>query len=82
LQHCHWRNCNISRKAFNIATLRIIKETEIFRRNSIVKKDDDNLVMLPCLTGSRALTMLVFNKIMEGNGTGSTLFTAVELLET
>jgi len=34
------------------------------------------------LISSRTLTVFVFNKIMEGNGAGSTLFTAVELLKT
>jgi hypothetical protein len=47
-----------------------------------VKKDDDNLVMLSCLITSHTLTMFVFNKIMEGNGADSTLFTAVEFPKT
>jgi len=47
-----------------------------------VKKDDDNLAMLSCLINSHTLTMFVFNKIMEGNGGDSIIFTAVELLKT
>ena len=53
----------------------------MFCRNSIVKKDD-NLMMLSCLISSHTLTLFVFNKIMEGNGADSTLFTAAELLKT
>ena len=81
-QHCHWISCNFSRKTFDIGPLRIIKETENFRRNSTVKTDDDNLVILPSLISSRTLTVFVFNKIMEGNGSGITLFTEVELFKT
>jgi hypothetical protein len=47
-----------------------------------VKTDDDNLVILPSLISSRTLTVFVFNKIMEGNGSGITLFTEVELFKT
>jgi hypothetical protein len=47
-----------------------------------VKKDGDNMAMVPCLINSHMLTVFVFNKIKEGNGADSTLFTAVELLKT
>jgi hypothetical protein len=60
----------------------LFQETDIFRRNSIAKKDDDNLVMLSCLIRSHMMTVFLFHKIMEGNGADCTLFTAVELLKT